>query len=170
MSGSRRPNVNGHPPLEDDIQSPTQHENIPNHINYDTIKLSGKHTHSKSSPQGKPEHIFQLFYVNPNGISVMKHKSEFIEIYHTMTCFLVHMICLTEHNLDTSHHTTHQQIYQTAKNTFNHTRLNFASSPIPSTALFKPGGTIMMSQVPITAQITATGTDSIGGWTYQTLN
>ena len=50
------------------------------------------------------------------------------------------------HNLDTSHHTTHQQLYQTAMNTFNHTKLNFASSPIPSTTLFKPGGTITMSQ------------------------
>ena len=77
-------------------------------------------------------------------------QNEFTEIYHTMACFLVDMICLTEHNLDTSHHTTCQHPHQTTKTTFDHNKLNFASSPILSTTSFKPGGTVMISPCPIT--------------------
>ena len=138
MSGSHRRNVNG------------QHEIIPNHINYATQSNSQENTHIRNPPEENPEHIFCLFCVNPHGISITQHKNEFIEICHTMASSSVNMICLTDHNLDTSHHTTHQCLHQTTKTTFDHTKLNFASSPIPSKTSFKPGGTIMMSQGPIT--------------------
>ena len=45
MSGSRRTKANGHPPFENDIQSPTQHENIPNHINYAAQSNYHENTH-----------------------------------------------------------------------------------------------------------------------------
>ena len=142
MSGSHRHNVNG------------QHDNIPNHIDYATQSNYQENTHIRNPlPEEKSEHIFWLFCINPNGISVTQHNNEFAEICHTMACFSVDMICLTEHNLHTSHHTTCQCLHQTTKTTFDHTKPNFVSSPIPSPTLFKPGGTIMMSQGFITTHL-----------------
>ena len=72
MSGRHGPNVNRHPPLVNDIQSPTQHENIPNHIDYATQSHYQENIHiGNPLPEEKPEHVFWLFCVNPNGISDM---------------------------------------------------------------------------------------------------
>ena len=59
MSGSHRPNMNGHPPLAKVKQSPTQHENIPNHIDYATQSNYQEDIQSGNPlPEEKPEHVF----------------------------------------------------------------------------------------------------------------
>ena len=143
-----------------------QHDNISNSIDYTTQPNYLENIHIRNPPhKDKPEHIFRLFCVNPNGISATQHKNEFPEICHAMACFSADIICLTKQNLDTTHHTTCKCFHQTTKATFEHTKLNFSSSPIPSTSSFKLGGTIMISQGPITTQIIGTGTDHMGQWT-----
>ena len=85
-----RSNANRHRPVVNEIQSPTQHENIPNSIDYATQSNYQEHIHiGNPLPEENPEHIFQLLCVNPNGISVTQHKNKFAEICHTVACFLV---------------------------------------------------------------------------------
>ena len=139
--------MNGYPPLANNIQSPTQHGNIPNHIDYTTQSNYQENIHiGNPLPEEKPEHnhtthqqIYQTAKNTFDHINSTLQAAQFLPQPHSNQE-------APSHNLDTLHHTTHQQLYQTAMNTFNHTKLNFASSPIPSTTSFKPGGTITMSQ------------------------
>ena len=88
MSGSHRPNANRHQPLANDIQLPTQHKNMPNLIDYTTQSNYQENTHiANPLPEENPEHIFQLFCVNPNKISIMQYKNLFTEICHTVPAF-----------------------------------------------------------------------------------
>ena len=103
-------------------------------------------------PEAKPD----------NSLCISKYTNEFSEICHTTAIFSVDTLCITEHNLDTSHHTSHQKLYQTAQTIYDHTKLTPASSSIPATNSSKPGGTLMLSQGPITSQITTTGTNPMG--------
>ena len=55
-------------------------------------------------PEHKPEHIFQLFYINPNGISITSQKNKSAELCQTMSAFQADRLCTPKHNLDTQQH------------------------------------------------------------------
>ena len=119
-------------------------------------------------PEDKPEHIIQLFCINPNGISITSQKKEFVELCQTMSAFQVDTFCTPKHNLDTHQHHIKRKLYDTAQQLFDHTKLSLSSSTIPSTSTFKPDGTLMTMQGATQARIMNTGTDPLRWWAYQT--
>ena len=74
--------------------------------------------------------------INPNSLCINKHTNKLSEICHTSASFSVDTLCIMEHNLNTSLHTSHQKLYQTAQTIYDHTKLTLASSPIPATNSF----------------------------------
>ena len=95
-------------------------------------------------------------------------KNEFAELCQTMQAFQVDVFCTPEHNLDTNQHHIKNKMHETTQKFFDHTKLTLASSTIPSTSTFIPGGTLMTMQGSMNAQIIHTGADPLGRWTYQT--
>ena len=62
-----------------------------------------------------------------------------------------------------------QRVYDTTNYTFDHYRLTCASSSIPSSFDFKPGGTLIITQGNAVGRVTLSGSDPMGRWSYQTL-
>ena len=96
--------------------------------------------------------------------------NDFNEMCYTLNSYSVDTDCINEHNLDTHKHTNKQQIYQICNCQYHHSKVSMTSTSIPSTTIFKPGGTMMFSQGPITARITQQHTDPCGRWCYQTFS
>jgi exonuclease III len=76
--------------------------------------------------------------------------------------------CIQEHNLDTTQYKVNKIIRETARQHWQRSRTNIASSPIPFSGTWKPGGTAILSTGSLTGRITATGSDEWGRWSYQT--
>ena len=118
----------------------------------------------------KPENTYCLFCVRHNGITMMTTHNDFNEIYYTLNSYSVDTACISKHNLDPHNHSVKQQIYQTCNHQYHHSKVSMASTSIPSTTTFKSGGTLMLSQGLVTAQITHQHTDPWGRWCYQTFS
>ena len=119
-------------------------------------------------PEDKPEHIFQLFCINTNGISITSQKNKFTELWQTMSAFQVNRFCTPEHNLNTQQHCNKQTMYETAQKFFNCAKLVLSSCTIPSTSTIKPGRTQITMQGATQARIMNTGTDPFRWWVCQT--
>ena len=114
------------------------------------------------APEQKPENTYRLFCVNPNGITMTTTHNDFNEMCYTLNSYSVDTACINEYNLDTHKHTVKQQIYQTCNHQYHRSKVSMASTNIPSTTTFKPGGTMMFSQGPVTACIAHQHTNLCG--------
>ena len=80
----------------------------------------------------------------------------------------VDVTCLYEINLDTNRPRVRKILYDNTNQIFDHARLCFTSSSIPSENEYKPGGTLMISQGKVKGRFMESGSDSMGRWCYQT--
>ena len=74
------------------------------------------------------------------------------------------VICCQEHNLDTTQSGLRKIIYDTTHHHWTRSRVRFATTPIPFTTQFKPGGTMMMVIGHSTGRISSTAQDHMGQW------
>ena len=91
-------------------------------------------------PEQKLENTYWLFCVNPNGIAMSTTHNDFNKMCYTLNSYSVNTTCINEHNLDTHKHTVKQKISQTYNRQYHHSKVSMASTSIPSTTSFKPGG------------------------------
>ena len=117
----------------------------------------------------KPPNTFRLHAWNPNGIKIDRLENVYVEYLRSMATIEADCIALYEINLDTQQHKIRKTLHETTKTHFEHHRLTFGSSAIPSTHSFKPGGTLLLLQGNTTRRVTSKGTDDLGRWCYQTL-
>ena len=118
--------------------------------------------------EDKPEHTYRLFCINLNGLSITMQKNGFAELCRTMQAFQVDTFSTPEHNLNTNQHHIKNQMHNTTQKFFEHIKLMLASSTIPSTSMFKPGGTLMTTQGSTNTRIIQISTNPLGRCTYQT--
>jgi exonuclease III len=79
------------------------------------------------------------------------------------------ILCIQEHNLDTTQYHVRTTLQHTAKKYWQRSRFTISSSPLTFSNTWKPGGTAIFSTGSITGRITATGADEWGRWSYHTL-
>ena len=72
-------------------------------------------------------------------------------------------LCLYEHNLNSYNHAVKNILYKTTQHAFDHSKLT-ASSPIPATSTFKPGGTMILMQGSCIGRLILSGHDEMGRW------
>ncbi len=116
----------------------------------------------------KRPQITRIYSQNVNGIRFEKDGGQFNELCKVHQEVQADVLCIQEHNLDTTQYIVKQTLQQVCHKTWQRARLNLASSPIPFTGTWKPGGTGIMSTESITGRITATGADEWGRWSYHT--
>lgn len=120
-------------------------------------------------PDLKPTNTFRIYHTNPNGLTI--HETQQCDL-HEHCLELNHIsadVCaFSEINLDTHKHNVRKIIHHRCKQIFHHYRLSLASSTIPSTNIFKPGGTMIITRGPALGRIINTGSDVMGRWSYQT--
>jgi hypothetical protein len=80
------------------------------------------------------------------------------------------IIGLFEHNLDTNTFPIKSQLYSTTRQLFDHSKIVFSTSAIPSMSNYKPGGTMLVAQGKITGRVLDSGTDALGRWTFFVLS
>jgi hypothetical protein len=112
----------------------------------------------------------RLYFGNPNGITLNDSGGDLREYLEQMQQIEIDLIGLSEHNLDTHKPKVKSIIYDTCRNIYNHSKVAFSSSSIPSNTQFKPGGTMLIAQGNLTSRILQQGADSFGRWSYFVLS
>ena len=117
----------------------------------------------------KPEETTRIYCQNVNGIRLEKDGGQFKELCSIHQEVQADILCIQEHNLDTTQYDVRTTLQQTAKKYWQRSRLTISSSPITFSSTWKPGGTAILSTGSITGRIIATGADEWGRWSYHTL-
>ena len=97
-------------------------------------------------PEDKPNHVFRLVCGNQNGFNLGSCGGDFTDYYKEVYRFQADTSCLYKHYLDSYNHSVKNILYKTTQHAFDHSKLTTASSPIPATSTFKPGGTMILTQ------------------------
>ena len=147
------------------------HSNIPSHPYDPSSQLLSPLITANSfigSPlrENKPDNVFCLLCGNPNGFNLGPRGGNFIDYCKEVYRFQADTSCLYEHNLDSYNHTVKNILYKTTQWTFDHSKLTNASSPIPATSTFKPGGTMILTQGSCIGRLISSGHDEMGWWSY----
>ncbi|KAG7367962.1 hypothetical protein IV203_030705 [Nitzschia inconspicua] len=110
-----------------------------------------------------PEHT-RLYFVNANGLHHGALGGEFAEACETASEEHIDIMGIAETHLNTKYPNLVQACAKAARRTFTHSRICMASSRRTYNASYKPGGTAMISNGPVTGHITQTHSDSMGRW------
>ena len=78
----------------------------------------------------KPITITRIYSQNVNGLKLEKDGGQFTEICKIHQEVQADIICIQEHNLDTTQYKVQQIIHQTTQKHWQRSRLNLASSPM----------------------------------------
>jgi exonuclease III len=117
----------------------------------------------------KPAEITRIYSQNVNGLRFEKDGGQFKELCSINQEVQADILCIQEHNLDTTQYHVGTTLQHTAKKYWQRSRFTISSSPLTFSSTWKPGGTAILSTRSITGRITATGADEWGRWSYHTL-
>ena len=117
----------------------------------------------------KDKGTYRLYAGNPNGLKLGPKGGDWSDYCEAIKRLQVDTGCLFEINLDTTKYSIKNILHDTARNVFDHSKLDFCSSSVPSQNDFKPGGTLVVTQGNFKGRVIDSGCDALGRWTYQTL-
>ena len=112
---------------------------------------------------------FRLYGTNVNGFAIDREGGQFSEycsIHQEVQADITSSI--QEHNLDLSQPYVRSVLFDTAKQTWQQSRITHSCTTIPFATQYKQGGTMLLSTDSITARLIDSGSDSMGRWTSQT--
>jgi hypothetical protein len=110
----------------------------------------------------KSTDITRIYSQNVNGIRLDKDGGQYKELCTIHQEVQADILCIQEHNLDTTQYQVQQIIHQTTRKHWQRSRINMASSPMTFSSTWKPGGTAILSTGSITGRLTATGSGRLG--------
>lgn len=152
------------------IQYPVLPEGFPtDHANYDTTPSPYTPNSYVGHPPAdiKDNNIFRLYYTNPNGFTYnTTQENDFTKHCNEIYRIDTDLFCAVEINLDTTKHVVTQHIHSTTTQIFDHYRLAYGSTTVPSANTYKPGGILALIQGPTSGRVITSGSDSLGCWTY----
>ena len=119
-------------------------------------------------PEDKLDHVFWLLCGNPNVFNLGSHGDDFTDYCKEVYRFQADTSCLYKHNLDSYNHPVKTILYKTTQCAFDHSNLTTASSPIPATSTFNPGGTMMLTQGSCVGRLILSRHDDMGSLSYHT--
>lgn len=119
----------------------------------------------------KLEDSTRIYFQNANGLRIDTEGGDFGELCHTTMEIQADVICIAEHNLDTTkYHITSNMEYQRQQICGPRSRLASSSSTTQMSGNYKPGGTLMIARGNIMSRFLTSGSDPLGRWTYQTFS
>jgi exonuclease III len=155
-------------PVNQAPNNSTQHNNNAN----TTISLSEENlranNHWGDALAEKGESTTRIYIQNVNGVKLHRDGGQFSELCSIVKETQADILCIQEHNLDTTQYHVRNTLYTTTRHHWSRSKLTIASSPIQFENMWKPGGTAIMSVGSITGRIKGQGTDAWGRWSHQT--
>lgn len=119
--------------------------------------------------EDKNDGVYRIIGGNPNGLTLNAKGGDYSEYLEEVKRMGADTIALYEINLDTQKSQVKKLLYDTSQQVFDHQRVTFTSSTIPSKNQYKPGGTLILTNGKASGRVVDAGTDDLGRWTYQTL-
>jgi len=118
--------------------------------------------------QKKPPNTIRIYCQNPNGLRLDRQGGKLTQLCQVAREVQADVFGVTEHNLDTTQYQVRTIAHDTIRCEIDHAEHVLASSPIPSTSFFKPGGTMLLSRGSINSRLHSSGSDALGRWVHQT--
>ena len=126
-----------------------------------------------NTPKGKPmesklDHHLRIWCANINGMRYDSTCGKLNEIIAVQKETDADIMSVTEHNTDVTQYEVTQNIYRRCKEKMSTPQVTYSTTPTTSYTTFKPGGTMLISQGPVTARIIKKNSDYLGRWSSQT--
>ena len=128
--------------------------NTPNHQPrslFTTPENQLKNHHVYDSMNAKDDTTTRLYFQNVNGLRFNSNGGDFEELCHITLETQSDLMCIAEHNLDTTQYHISSTLTQTQNSMCRRSRLTMSSSAITMKGSYKPGGTLMLSSGGITS-------------------
>jgi hypothetical protein len=91
----------------------------------------------------KPENTFRVYGLNPNGFPINQKGGDITEFFMMASSIIdADFVGCAEHNLDFTQHRVQESAYQAIRNTVEHSKATWSTTPIPFDNTYKPGGTM----------------------------
>ena len=139
----------------------------------DTTALNYAHNeYIGTPPPTKTRDIYRIFGCNPNGFTLDEKGGDFAEYCEEIHDLEADSWGIFETKLDTTNAKCKETLFNTIQQHFEHSRLVFSSSVIPSPrrSFYKPGGTLLATGGHVTGRVVSQGSDKLGRWSYQVLS
>jgi hypothetical protein len=114
----------------------------------------------------KPTKSSRFYFINPNGFQLNASGGTFAKFCAKASRISVDHIGIAEHKLDGHQSRVTKICNKVARREFERYRIEISSSNIPTGTSFKPGGSLSLTNVSMTAHIQSTGSDLVGRWSY----
>jgi hypothetical protein len=88
----------------------------------------------------KAGNIFRLYAQNGNGLPLDRRGGQFDTLCQVHKETQAYVFLGQEHNLDSTQFQVKSILHETSKQHWERYRLNIATTPIPFTTMYKPGG------------------------------
>jgi hypothetical protein len=139
---------------------------------YKTLKLNMENLITNQpwgdTMQEKTPGTTRIYSQNVNGLQYQKDGGQYLEICQIAKEVQADILCMQEHNLDTTQHQVQQTMFLTTRGQWQRAKLTISSSPISFKGTWKPGGTAILSMGSINGRLAVAGHDRWGRWSYQT--
>ena len=99
----------------------------------------------------KADTTTRLYFQNVNGLKFDRNGRDFEEVCHTANDTQSDIMCIAEHNLDTTQYYVMSTLTQTQNSICRRSRLTASSLTITTKGTYKPGSTLMLSSGNITS-------------------
>ena len=106
----------------------------------------------------------RLYFQNLNGLCWDNQGGKWPYICEVLASIQADIGCFVETNTNTNNYNVRRQMEQICQRQFTHSRLILASSKQPTTTMYKPGGTAILSCNNITSRIKTHTRDRMGRW------
>ena len=116
----------------------------------------------------KTDRTFRVYGQNVNGLTLDRRGGQFDALCRVIKEVQADVMCGQEHQLDTAQYPVKSILYQTCKQHWQRSRMNFGTTAVPFKAMYKPGGTFITTVGNATGRIQSQTADELGRWVSQT--
>jgi hypothetical protein len=114
----------------------------------------------------KPDNTFRLYGLNPNGFRLDKKGGDVTEFFVMAASIKADVVGCAEHNLDFTQFRVQDTAYQAIRQTVEHSKAVWSTTPTTFEHNYKPGGTMNCILGNAVARVKEVGSDDLGRWSY----
>ena len=114
----------------------------------------------------KPDGIFRLYGMNPNGFRLDKKGGDIAEFFMIASSISADFVGVSEHNLDFQQFRVQHTAFQAVRHTVEHSKIVWSTTTTKFDNMYKPGGTMCGVIGNAVARVKEVGRDDLGRWSY----
>ena len=114
--------------------------------------------------QAKEVGTLRVYSGNVNGFTLDRRGGQFDQYCATMREVQADIVCGQEHNLDTVQSSVRSILYDTTRQHWKRSRINFSNTPVAFKNQYKPGRTFIMTVGDVTGRVRTVYQDRWGRW------